>query len=399
MTNGPQVGQSVTSCSPCVMLGLTPALLAQFKSVDTVTAPATTPNFPVSNAPGSSLGGIDLTFTVSAPGQTSVTGTGYALLDTGTNAYYLYVSNPSTFSAFGSSDGLGGYNLNPGTSLTVAGTTSGATPSAITVFNESLYSVDVQRGNFDSIYGLGFFLQNSVMYNLAGQVVGYTPNFVTDTNIVPNTAAPLVIDSSSVPLGLAGVISGPGGIFVNSGGSATLSGTNTYIGATAINGGYLALVGPGSISSSSGVGITASGIFDISGVTNGATITSLSGDSSGFVSLGAQTLTLSAANGTFAGTIYGSGGLAVSAGILGLTGNNTYSGGTTLTDGTIIVGRSSVGLPGAITSSPLGTGTLAMAAGTTLSFTNGSYTIVNAITLSGDPTIMTSLGLLRPCRA
>ena len=173
-TDGPQVGQTVTSCSPCVMLGLTPALLAQFKPVDTVTAIASSPNFPGSNAPGSFEGGIDLTFTVSAPGQTSVTGTGHALLDTGTNAYYLYVSNPSAFSGFGSSDGSGGYNLNPGTTLTVAGTASGATPSAITVFNQSLYSVDVQQGNFDSIYGLGFFLQNSVMYNLAGQVVGGT---------------------------------------------------------------------------------------------------------------------------------------------------------------------------------------------------------------------------------
>ncbi len=390
-TNGPQVGQSVTSCSPCVMLGLTPALLAQFKPVDTLTAAASSPNFPGSNAPGSFEGGIDLTFTVSAPGQTSVTGTGHALLDTGTNAYYLYVSNPSAFSGFGSSDGSGGYNLNPGTTLTVAGTTSGATPSAITAFNESLYSVDVQQGNFDNIYGLGFFLQNSVMYNLAGEVIGYTPNFVTDTNITTTPAAPLVIDSNSVPLGLAGIISGAGGIFVNSGGSATLSGTNTYIGATAINGGYLALVGPGSISSSSGVGITGSGIFDISGVTNGATITSLSGDSSGFVSLGAQTLSLSAANGTFAGTIYGSGGLAVS-GMLTLSGNNTYAGGTALASGTITVGTSSVGLPGAITSSPLGTGTLAMAAGTTLSFTSGSYTLANALTLSGDPTIMTTPG-------
>ena len=34
--NGPQVGQTVTSCSPCVMLGLTPALLAQFRPMNTI---------------------------------------------------------------------------------------------------------------------------------------------------------------------------------------------------------------------------------------------------------------------------------------------------------------------------------------------------------------------------
>ena len=55
-------------------------------------------------------------------------------------------------------------------------------------------------------------MQNSVLYDLAGQPVAYSPNFVTDANIT--TTPPLVIDGSSVPLGLAGVISGAGGLSI-----------------------------------------------------------------------------------------------------------------------------------------------------------------------------------------
>ena len=86
-------------------------------------------------------------------------------------------------------------------------------------------------------------MQNSVLYNLAGQQVGYSPNFVTDANITTTTTSPLVIGASSVPLGLAGVISGPGGVSITNGGSASLSGTNTYTGPTSVSGGYLALSG------------------------------------------------------------------------------------------------------------------------------------------------------------
>ncbi|HVU41581.1 MAG TPA: autotransporter domain-containing protein [Xanthobacteraceae bacterium] len=63
-------------------------------------------------------------------------------------------------------------------------------------------------------------------------------------------------------------------------------------------------------------------------------------------------------------------------GTLTLTGADTYTGGTQLNGGTLIVGNNSA----------LGTGTLAMAAGTTLEFLNtGNFTIANPITITGDP--------------
>jgi autotransporter-associated beta strand protein len=181
-----------------------------------------------------------------------------------------------------------------------------------------------------------------------------------------------------------------GGIGVGSGGAVTiasgawqqLGGVNTYTGATTINAtGELDLTGTGSIATSSGV--TANGIFDISLLTtSGASITTLSG--SGTVALGSETLALTKAAGTFSGVIQDSGQnfgatggmLVLSAGTETLTGANTYTGGTILSGGTLVVGNNSA----------LGTGTLAMAAGTTLSFLNtANFTIANPITIAGDP--------------
>jgi autotransporter-associated beta strand protein len=381
--NGPQVGQSVTSCSPCVMDGLTPALLAQFKSVNTIAYAADAHNFPISNAPSSAtVSDLTMTYTVSATGKVSVTATGSVLLDTGTNSYVLNGS-PAAYSQFG-----------PGSMLTVSGTATGSTTDAITLFSSGVYSDEVAATG-SSIFGLGFFLQNSVLYNLAGNAVGYTPNFVTDTNITTTTASPLIVDSSSVPLGLAGVISGPGGVFINSGGSATLSGTNTYMGATSINNGYLALVGPGSIATSSGVSVNSTGVFDISGVTAGAAIKSLSGDTTGFVSLGAQTLTLTAANGTFGGTMFGNGALAITGSTgsgLVLTGINTYQGGTSVSGGTA-TDPTTLGITN---SGALGPGPLSLGATgtdvTTLVLNGTGINFANLVTVTGDPAIVVATG-------
>jgi autotransporter-associated beta strand protein len=267
-----------------------------------------------------------------------------SLLDTGTSFFFL-------------SNGIPSSKYSNGGTLTISGPASGATSTSLTLLNNSdpatccnpyyaLPSSDIGIGP-ESIIGLPFFLSNSVLYNLAGQAVGYTPNFVTDVNIATTPASPLVIDSNSVPLGLAGVISGSGPVAVINGGAATLSGTNTYTGATTVNNGFLALVGPGSISMSSGVSVSNGGIFDISGVGSGAPagtyVTSLSStDSAGFILLGANQLVLTNANGTFAGTIAdggsygGSGGsLALAGGTETLTGVNTYTGGTVVWAGTL----------------------------------------------------------------
>lgn len=128
-----------------------------------------------------------------------------------------------------------------------------------------------------------------------------------------------------------GVIDGTGGVHLR-GGTQTLTGVNTYSGATTIdNGAVLALTGTGSVASSSGV--ANNGTLDISATTNGASLTALTG--LGTVSLGARTLTLTQAAGVFSGTISGTGGLTLNGGTQTLAGANTYTGATTINAGTL----------------------------------------------------------------
>ena len=286
ITDAPQairtVPQSVTSCNPCVTVGLTPALLAQFLPLNTVTSTPFGIQFPNSNVQGF-YKFVPFNFTLSSPPGSATPLTSQSVsLDSGFTDIHLYTA-PTTYPT--------GY---PNPVLTISAN-SGGTQEAFNVINDvatpipstipSPYTLRNTNTTAPetSFLGIGFFVQNSVLYNLAGQQVGYSPNFVTDANITTTTTSPLAIGASSVPLGLAGVISGPGGVSITNGGSAALSGTNTYTGPTSVSGGYLALLGPGSIATSSGVNVSAGGIFDISGTNSGASIRSLGGDQSGMV--------------------------------------------------------------------------------------------------------------------
>jgi uncharacterized protein with beta-barrel porin domain len=138
-----------------------------------------------------------------------------------------------------------------------------------------------------------------------------------------------------------GAINGSGGLTV-SGGIQELGGANTYTGVTTINNGaILGIEGIGSIASSSKV--IDNGALDIS-VTFGASIKSLAGtNTAGQVTLGNETLTITAANDTFAGGIIGgggNGGLTLTGGTETLTGSNGYTGATTINGGTLVVNSS-----------------------------------------------------------
>jgi autotransporter-associated beta strand protein len=367
------VPQSVTSCNPCVTVGLTPALLAQFLPLNTVSAPGDGTPFPNSNAPDINKF-VPFNFSLSGTsGQFSQK----VSLDTGWVDFALSQSNnsPGTVLTISAKDGgtLETFKITPGVGV----------PSPY-------HTQDSGGPNSDGFVGTGFFVQNSVLYDLTGQQVGYSQNFVTDANI--NTTQPLVIDSSSVPLGLAGIISGPGGLSVSAGGSATLSGSNTYTGPTSISGAgaYLALVGPGTISASSGVAVSSGGLFDISNASSTATIKSLSGDSNGAVWLGSNSLALSNAKGLFGGTIVGWGGLELISGTETLSGRNSYFGSTVIDGGTLQVLGSITGTSGVTVNSGgtlTGNGTVDPAtttimAGGTLAPGNG--TAGTSLTIAGN---------------
>src|SRR5262249_30891796 len=148
------------------------------------------------------------------------------------------------------------------------GSIPGLQTTTSTLNGTSAYSADSGGSNPSNTIGIPFFMQNSVMFDLSDQLIGYTYFFVTDASL-STVGRPLIVDHTNLPLGLAGVISGPGGVTVQAGGQVQLSATNSYTGPTEIDaadsnhpGGALYISGPGSIAASSGV--QANGLFDIS---------------------------------------------------------------------------------------------------------------------------------------
>jgi autotransporter-associated beta strand protein len=162
-----------------------------------------------------------------------------------------------------------------------------------------------------------------------------------------------------------GIGGGTGGnVTIANGGLATFGGVNTYTGFTTINaGGELDMSGNGSIAASKAV--INNGIFDISCLcSSSGSITSLSGGSTGVVNLGANTLTITNGNGTYAGAILDSGlggGLAITGGKEVLTGASSYTGATTITGAALEVDGSLNGTSGVTVNSGgmlSGTGTI-----------------------------------------
>ncbi|MFG1359665.1 autotransporter domain-containing protein [Xanthobacter pseudotagetidis] len=153
---------------------------------------------------------------------------------------------------------------------------------------------------------------------------------------IENNAALVFNRANAASFG--GVISGTGTLGKKGAGTLSLTGVNTFTGATSIAAGTLALSGAGAIAASSAV--TVDGTLDISATDAGASIKTLSGAAAGAVALGAKTLAVQQnADGTFAGTISGDGGLTKQGtGTLVLTGASTFGGLTTISAGTLQIG-------------------------------------------------------------
>nr|WP_225561683.1 autotransporter domain-containing protein [Rhodanobacter sp. DHB23] len=338
-------GKAPGACAQaCLIVGLTPALRAQFLSVvPWLPTQGQTSPFPLSGAPSAYQFDTAFLYTLTSGGQ-SVSAPMMTLFDTGTPNIML-IDNGDLGLASGE-QAAGNINqygdLVPGITLTATGlavTANGLAisglPTSVTSGNDSQgdYSNVVTLGPYGgfpdaAIYGLSFFMHNAVMYDLANQATAYTPFYISTADITTG----FTVTPDMGPLGLAGTISGSGPFEVAAGGIADLSGSNTYTGATQVaNGGWLALAGPGSIAASSSVQVD--GILDVSRTWQPTALQSLSG--TGLVQLGDTTLDLTNASSSFGGQITdggiggGIGGsLVVSGGRETLTGSNTYTGAT-----------------------------------------------------------------------
>ncbi|WP_369658418.1 autotransporter outer membrane beta-barrel domain-containing protein [Variovorax sp. V15] len=131
-------------------------------------------------------------------------------------------------------------------------------------------------------------------------------------------------------------ISGSGVVQQRGTGTTTLSGTNTYTGGTVVQAGRLLAGSAGAFVQNTAYTVNGGtldlGIWDL-------TTSNLSG-TGGTVALNAQTLTANqAGDSTYAGAITGTGGVVKSgAGVLTLSGTNSYSGNTFVTQGTVRAG-------------------------------------------------------------
>ena len=215
------------------------------------------------------------------------------------------------------------------------------------------------------------------------------------------TSTGTIDTASATVLTYGGIAAGSGGLIKTSAGTLTLSGANTYGGATTISAGTLKLGVANSVPSGSAV--TATGTFDLAGFAD--TIGSLSGggtvtDSSAT----AATLTAGGDNTStnFSGAIQnGSGSIALTksgTGTLTLGGTNTYSGTTTVSAGTLLVngaqGSSNVSLNGGTLggSGTIGTLTSTASGGTINPGTTTAIITSGNINLStGSPTFKVDL--------
>jgi subtilase-type serine protease len=343
--------QNCTGCEH-VILNLTPALRAQFNSLVSWSDGANG-TYKLSGAPiSASQYDLAFAYTLDNGKHSARLGT---LLDSGTPWIMLndaQLHNAEKTAGQIDANGL----ISTGNTLTATGIAAGAQPTSIqaTDSDNTDYSnvVVTAPGNFvppgNAIYGISFYFNNSVMYDLENKRTGYTPFFVSVDPISTN-ASGYKITNKMAPQGIAGVISGKGPVEVGTGGKAQLSGSNTYTGATLIDkGGWLGLAGPGSISASSGV--EANGVFDVSRTDGTATVQSLKGN--GTVALGGKVLELTNASGTFGGQLVDGGlGGGVGGGFIIASGHETLTGKNTFTDRLGIGSHASLDLQGSVTSS------------------------------------------------
>ena len=247
--------------------------------------------------------------------------------------------------------------------------------------------------------------------SFGGGTLRYTANNTTDYSGRFSNAASQAysVDTNGLNISFGAPLTSVGGSFAKSGaGILTFNSANTYTGNTAISGGTLRLGVAGALPSTGALVMSSTGILDLNG--NNATVTDISASAitnqitDNSAGTGVSTLTVSAFVNTINSLITDGATQHVAVNISNnLTGSslfplnnaNTFSGGLTLLNNTGALGTrlrisgavTTVGSPGAITSSPFGTGPIIIGQGPTdkagiLLDSVNNITIENAITFN-----------------
>lgn len=305
----------------------------------------------------------------------------------------MLLSGANTFS--------GGLIVNSGT--TRFGNNTAAGTGTLTLNGGAIEASTAPRTLANAVtVGGGFSVVGTRALTLGGAMdLGGSQRTVTTTNTALTT--------------FSGVVSGAGGLAKSGAGILTLSGANTYTGATAVNAGILR-AGAAGTAFGTGSAITlanaAGASLDLAGFNTAIGSLAGGGASGGNVTLGAGTLTTGTNNAStsYGGIISGSGGIVkTGTGTQTLTGANTYSGTTTVgsgiltaqnaaalgttAGGTVVSSGGSLGLAGGITI----TGETLQLAGSgaggqgALFNSSGSNTFNGEISLNADTTIISDI--------
>ncbi len=327
--------------------------------------------------------------------------TGGTLLAAGT------ISSPATRSVTMTNTGIINNN---GNSVTIAGaigganglTSNGAGTLALTGANTYSGATTISAGtlNANSSAAIGDGSATNTLTFTGGtfQAGGTITSPATRKVTMTNTG---IIDNNGDSVTFAGVISGAGGLTENSGGVIILSGANTYTGPTTINAGTLAA---GIITNAFGNGSNVTianapgATIDITGFSNSIGSLTGGGASGGTVILGGGAI-LTVGNATspaaYAGTLTGTGGFKkVGAGIITLTGVNTYSGSTTVNVGTLNANSSSALGDGSATNTLVFTGGTLQAGGSITSPSTRTVTLTNTAIIDNNGQAISIAGVM-----
>ena len=272
------------------------------------------------------------------------------------NANTLTVNEAGATTYSGTMSGAGGITKLGAGTLTVSGTNSYTGTTTVTAGTLALGASNVLANGSSIVVNGGTLSMTTRSDTVAG--VQLQSGAITGTTGVLTSTSNFDLQSGTASAILAGTVA----LNKSTGGTVVLSGANTYTGSTNINGGTLQLGAAARIPDTSAVTVASGATFDLNGFTE--TVGSIAG--AGNITLGAGILTAGGdgTSTTFAGSMSGSGGLTkAGAGILTLSGNNTYGGATTINLGTLRAsGGNAIGDASAVT--------LANSAGTSLDLTN-----------------------------
>ena len=291
----------------------------------------------------------------------------------------------------GGGAGLGGaIFVQAGGSLSVTGT-----------FTVNGNTVTGGSGGFQSgsAFGSGIFFQ-------ATNNVTTTLGFGAGNQTINDVIGDYLGNGGTNPSGGADAADQGGGLTLakSGGGTLTLGGINTYSGGTALSGGTAGSPTTVSISNGSALG---SGTLNLGQLASDNTTLVLNGNglavNNPVTVTGDPTIVVATGNtNTMSNTISGTGDIVSDGGgTLVLSGNNTYSGGTTIcgtardtscttanasptTATTLQVGVDTVGTPGSITSSAIGTGTLTFDGGILQNAFSQFFTVANNAQITGN---------------